>query len=122
MSSAFDRRTFLRGAAATGGAGALALLAASCASGSSGRSNPNQVTIWGVTGTFVPFQTKVIKDFNEIHPEVDVKVNVVPSQGTGDATSIITAVRGGTAPTCGSSTGSVRRSTRRSDSSNRSTT
>lgn len=98
MSSAFDRRTFLRGAAATGGAGALALLAASCASGSSGRSNPNQVTIWGVTGTFVPFQTKVIKDFNKVHPEVDVKVNVVPSQGTGDATSIITAVRGGTAP------------------------
>ncbi|WP_420364469.1 ABC transporter substrate-binding protein [Curtobacterium sp. L3-7] len=95
--AAFDRRTFLRAAAATGGAGALALLAAGCATGGVG-SNPNSVSIWGVTGTFVPFQTKVINQFKQLHPEIDVRVNQVPSQGTGDATSVITAVRGGTAP------------------------
>ena len=95
--AAFDRRTFLRAAAATGGAGALALLAAGCATGGAG-SNPNSVSIWGVTGTFVPFQTKVINQFKQLHPEIDVRVNRVPSQGTGDATSVITAVRGGTAP------------------------
>ncbi len=99
MTDAFTRRNFLRGAAATGGAGALALLAAACSTGSGGRSSdPNRVSLWGVTGTFVPFQTKVIEDFTRLHPEIDVQVDVVPSQGTGDATSIITAVRGGTAP------------------------
>ncbi|MGG7308646.1 extracellular solute-binding protein [Curtobacterium sp. AB451] len=97
MTSAFSRRSFLRGATATAGAGALALLAAGCATGSRS-SNPNQVSLWGVTGTFVPFQTKVIDQFKQLHPEVDVRVDVVPSQGTGDATSIITAVRGGRAP------------------------
>ncbi|QQD77468.1 ABC transporter substrate-binding protein [Curtobacterium sp. YC1] len=97
MTSAFDRRTFLRGSAATVGAGALALLAASCAS-NPGRGNPDEVSLWGVGGTFVPFQTKVIEQFQRLHPEVTVNVDVVPSQGTGDATSIITAVRGGTAP------------------------
>ncbi|OIH93831.1 ABC transporter substrate-binding protein [Curtobacterium sp. MCBA15_001] len=97
MSNAFDRRTFLRTAAAAGGAGALAFLAAGCATGGAG-SNPNAVSLWGVTGTFVPFQTKVIDQFKRLHPEIDVRVNQVPSQGTGDATSVITAVRGGTAP------------------------
>lgn len=94
----FDRRTFLRGAAAATGAGALSLLAASCASDGAARSAPDVVSLWGVTGTFVPFQTKMIKQFKQMHPEITVNVNQVPSQGTGDATSVITAVRGGTAP------------------------
>ncbi|ROP65891.1 MULTISPECIES: ABC transporter substrate-binding protein [unclassified Curtobacterium] len=98
MSNAFDRRTFIRSAAAAGGAGALALLAASCAAGSGAKSDPNTVSLWGVTGTFVPYQTKMIRDFNKLHPDIKVDVNQVPSQGTGDATSVITAVRGGTAP------------------------
>lgn len=98
MSDGFDRRTFLRGAAAVGGASALALLAAGCAAESGSKTDANTVSIWGVTGTFVPFQTKVIKQFNQLYPDINVKVNVVPSQGTGDATSVITAVRGGTAP------------------------
>jgi multiple sugar transport system substrate-binding protein len=98
VSSTFDRRTFLRGAGAFGGAGALALLASACSATASAKGNPNAVSLWGVTGTFVPFQTRVLNDFKKQHPDIQVNVDVVPGQNTGDATSIITAVRGGTAP------------------------
>ncbi|MFZ7087954.1 extracellular solute-binding protein [Curtobacterium sp. RRHDQ10] len=98
MSGALDRRSFLRGAATVGGAGALALLAAGCSTAGGSSGDANTVSIWGVTGTFVPFQTRVLNQFKRLHPEIDVQVNVVPGQSTGDATSIITAVRGGTAP------------------------
>jgi multiple sugar transport system substrate-binding protein len=72
------------------------MLLASCAG--SGTSSPDSVSLWGVTGTFVKFQDKIISDFTRSHPDIKVRVNEVPSQGTGDATSVITAVRGGTAP------------------------
>lgn len=89
-----QRRTFLTGAAAAGAIAGLGLLSG-CAPA---RTNPNNISLWGVPGDQRPIELDIVKAFGAVRPDINVKVSTAPSNGTGDATSIITAVRGGTAP------------------------
>ena len=91
--SPLSRRRFLEGAAALGTAAALGPLAG-C---SRGERDPNQLLLWGVSGDQVPNQQKVLDSFKATQPGLDVVARSVPSAVDGDATPVITAVRGGTA-------------------------
>lgn len=97
MSSHLDRpRVSRRSVLGLAAAAALTPLAASCAS----RSDPNKLVVWTpLTDTITfPAQQEIVALFEKAHPGVHVVLAKKPSQGTGDATSIITAVRSGTAP------------------------
>ncbi|QDP99031.1 ABC transporter substrate-binding protein [Microlunatus elymi] len=90
-----SRRTFLGGAAAAGIAAGAGILSG-CGSQQRGG---DYVSLWGVGGDSRPAQQKVIDGFRKDHPEVTIDAKNVPSNGNdGDATNVITAVRGGTAP------------------------
>ncbi|WP_394768536.1 ABC transporter substrate-binding protein [Lacisediminihabitans sp.] len=89
-----QRRTFLGGAAAVGALAGLGMLAGCTA----GTKDPNQIRLWGVGGDQRPVEKKIIEAYGKVAPNISVVNSTVPSNGTGDATSIITAVRGGTAP------------------------
>lgn len=89
-----QRRTFLSGAAAMGAAAGLGLLAGCASTGSAA----NRLNLWGVGGDQRPVEQKILKAYQKVTPGVQVTSSTVPSNGTGDATSIITAVRGHTAP------------------------
>lgn len=87
-----SRRSVLGLAAAA----TLGPLAAACST----RSDPNELVVWTpLTDTVsFPAQQAIVANFEKAHPGVHVTLAKKPSQGTGDATSIITAVRSGTAP------------------------
>lgn len=90
------RRNLLRSAA---GAAATAAGGAALAGCTRGNSDPNHITLWGVSGDAKDQQAKIIKNFTKKHPDVTVDAKDVPSNGKqGDATPVITAVRAGTAP------------------------
>ena len=89
------RRRFLTGAAATAGAVATGVGLSGCSGGST---DSNHVTLWGVGGDSREIEQKVIDAFTKDNPGVTIESKNVPSNGTGDATSVITAVRGKTAP------------------------
>lgn len=90
-----SRRSLLKGAA---GLGALAA-GGSLLSGCSGeRRAPNELVLWGVGGDSRAYQAQILEKFSANHPDISVAVNNVPGTGDGDATAIITAVRGGTGP------------------------
>lgn len=90
-----SRRALLGGLSAAGviaGAGVLS----GC---SDQRRGGNYISLWGVGGDARPAQQKVIDGFIKDHPAVRIDAKNVPSNGNdGDATNVITAVRGGTAP------------------------
>ncbi|SEQ72044.1 ABC transporter substrate-binding protein [Microlunatus flavus] len=89
-----SRRRFLGGAAALGTAAGLGGLAG-C---SRGERPADELLLWGVSGDQVPNQQKVLDGFTAAHPGVKVVARSVPSAVDGDATPVITAVRGGDAP------------------------
>lgn len=88
------RRSFLSGAAALGAAASVGVLGG-CSRGERG---PNDIKLWGIGGDSREYETQVVEAFKEDHPEVNISVDNVPGSGDGDATSVITAVRGGTGP------------------------
>lgn len=89
-----NRRSFLKGAAAAGAAAA----GVGAISGCSSERGPNDVVLWGAGGDGRAYQQQIIEAFNKENPEINIIVSNVPGSGDGDATSVITAVRGGTAP------------------------
>ena len=89
-----NRRSFLKGAAAVG----VAAAGVGTVSGCSTERGPNDIVLWGVGGDSREYQAQIIEAFKKENPEINVIVNNVPGSGDGDATSVITAVRGGTAP------------------------
>jgi multiple sugar transport system substrate-binding protein len=88
-----SRRSFLAALAAVGGAGALA----GCGGAASA---PGTIRYWGIAGEFASTEAEMLAAFAQTDAGRDVTItkSTVPSNGTGDATSVITAVRGGTAP------------------------
>jgi multiple sugar transport system substrate-binding protein len=88
------RRRLLGASAALGAVAGTGLLSG-C---SRGARDPNQLLLWGVSGDQVPNQQKVLDSFSASHPGVSVVARSVPSAVDGDATPVITAVRGGDAP------------------------
>jgi multiple sugar transport system substrate-binding protein len=83
--------------------GATAALSTAAATGvlsgcSRGARDPHQLLLWGVSGDQVPNQQKVLDKFGADHPGLSIVARSVPSAVDGDATPVITAVRGGDAP------------------------
>ncbi|HVX47558.1 MAG TPA: ABC transporter substrate-binding protein [Mycobacteriales bacterium] len=94
-SNAISRRRF--GALAGAAVGATAL--SSCAT----RSGSDKVVTYWTTITDPTTMTAwnaMIKGFEKANPGYKVKILPTPSLGTGDATNLITAVRGHTGPDC----------------------
>lgn len=89
------RRRLLGGTAAAAAAAAAGVGLSGCGGPSH---DPNHVTLWGVGGDSREIEQKVIDEFRQANPQVTVESKNVPTNGTGDATSVITAVRGKTAP------------------------
>ncbi|GCE17707.1 hypothetical protein KDK_15070 [Dictyobacter kobayashii] len=60
----------------------------------------NEVVYWttATDPTTTKAQQAVIDAFEKENPDLHVKMVGMPSQGTGDSTSLITAVRGGSPP------------------------
>ncbi|MBA8792797.1 multiple sugar transport system substrate-binding protein [Friedmanniella endophytica] len=88
------RRRLLGGAAALGAAAGTGVLGG-C---SGGPRDPNHLILWGVGGDQIPNQQKVLDGYLKTHPGVTIDARSVPSAVDGDATPVITAVRGGDAP------------------------
>jgi len=90
-----NRRAVLRAAALTvAGAGLGGAL-----SGCGREPRPGgDIVFWGASGDSAPPQQKIVDAFTAEHPGVRITVNEVPVSSTDAATSVITAVRGGTAP------------------------
>lgn len=88
-----QRRQLLTAAAAAVSAVGLGTVA-----GCSRDRGENEILLWGVGGTSRDYQADVVKAFTDANPQVSIAVNNVPGTGDGDATKVITAVRGGTAP------------------------
>ncbi|ATG55166.1 hypothetical protein CFK41_10655 [Brachybacterium ginsengisoli] len=94
-----DRRTLLRAV----GAGATVTIAGGSIVGCTSRAvgedrDPNTVRLWGLGAADADKEAKVLEAFSEKNPEVTVEVSQVPSNGEGDASSVITAIRGRTGP------------------------
>ncbi|MFC7373704.1 MULTISPECIES: extracellular solute-binding protein [unclassified Brachybacterium] len=94
-----NRRTLLRAL----GAGASVSIAGgsivSCSSRPVGEDrDPNTVRLWGIWASDAEKEAQVIEAFSEQNPDVTIEVSQVPSNGQGDASSVITAVRGRTGP------------------------
>ena len=94
-----DRRTLLRAL----GAGASVTIAGGSIVGCTDRPvgdgrDPDTVRLWGIGAADAEKEAKVLEAFSEQHPEVKVEVSQVPSNGEGDASSVITAIRGRTGP------------------------
>ena len=94
-----DRRTLIRAL----GAGASVTIAGgsivSCTNRPVGdERDPNSVVLWGLGAADADKEAKVLEAFSEQNPDVKVKVSQVPSNGEGDASSVITAIRGRTGP------------------------
>lgn len=90
-----NRRKFL-----ASGASALALAGVGALAGCSPRSAPGNIRYWGISGDNAKNEQKILDAFAQTDAgrNVTITKSTVPSSGTGDATSVITAVRGGTAP------------------------
>lgn len=94
-----DRRTLLRAL----GAGATVSVAGGSIVGCTSRPigeerDPNTVRVWGIWASDTDKEAKIIEAFSEQNPDVTIQVSQVPSNGQGDASSVITAVRGRTGP------------------------
>lgn len=94
-----DRRTLLRAL----GAGATVSVAGGSIVGCTNRPtgenrDPNVVKLWGIWASDVDVEAQIIEAFSEQNPDITIEVSQVPSNGQGDASSVITAVRGQTGP------------------------
>ena len=94
-----DRRTLLRAL----GAGATVTVAGgsivSCTNRPTGADrDPDTVRVWGIWASDSDVEADVVEAFSEQHPEVNIEISQVPSSGEGDASSVITSVRGRTGP------------------------
>lgn len=94
-----DRRTLLRAL----GAGATVTVAGgsivSCTNRPTGEDrDPNTVRVWGIWASDSDVEAEVVEAFSEQHPDVNIEISQVPSSGEGDASSVITSVRGRTGP------------------------
>ena len=94
-----DRRTLLRAL----GAGASVSIAGGAIVGCTDRPtgadrNPDVVKLWGIWASDADVEAEVIEAFTAENPDITVEVSQVPSNGEGDASSVITAVRGRTGP------------------------
>lgn len=94
-----NRRTLLKAL----GAGATVTVSGGSIVGCTSRPvgaerDPNAVTLWGIWADDADKEAKIIEAFTEKNPDVKVNVAQVPSNGQGDASSVITAVRGRTGP------------------------
>ena len=94
-----NRRTLLRAL----GAGASVTIAGGSIVGCTNRPvgeerDPNTVRLWGLGAADADKEATVLEAFSEQHPDVKVEVSQVPSNGEGDASSVITAIRGKTGP------------------------
>lgn len=94
-----DRRTLLRAI----GAGATVTVAGGSIVGCGSRPvgadrDPNVVKLWGIWATDAEKEAKILEAFSAQNPTVKVQVSRPPSNGQGDASSVITAVRGRTGP------------------------
>lgn len=94
-----NRRTLLRalgaGASVTVAGGSIV----SCTNRPTGADrDPDVVRLWGIWASDVEYEAQVIEAFTEQNPDIRVEVSQVPSNGQGDASSVITAVRGRTGP------------------------
>jgi ABC-type glycerol-3-phosphate transport system substrate-binding protein len=61
-------------------------------------SAPNAIPLWGIYSDGAEAQDNIIAAFTKENPDVKVEVSKVPNTGAGDTSSVITAVRGKTAP------------------------
>lgn len=95
MTGRLSRRAVLRAAAAT--AAGVGLGGALTACGQTPRAG-GDIVFWGASGDSVAPQQQVVDAFTAEHPGTRITVNQVPQSSTDAATSVITAVRGGTAP------------------------
>ncbi|MGP5035196.1 hypothetical protein [Brachybacterium alimentarium] len=94
-----DRRAFLRALAAGGAVSVTGGAITGCTDRPTGSDrDPNTVTMWGIWASDVDKEADVIEAFTEQNPGITVSVSQVPSSSQGDASSVITAVRGRTGP------------------------
>ena len=94
-----DRRTLLRAL----GAGASVSIAGGAIVGCTDRPtgadrNPDVVKLWGIWASDADVEAEAIEAFSAENPDITVEASQVPSNGEGDASSVITAVRGRTGP------------------------
>ena len=94
-----DRRTLLRalgaGASVTVAGGSIV----SCTNRPVGENrDPDIVKVWGIWASDAEKEAKIVEAFSEKHPDIKIQISQVPSNGQGDASSVITAVRGRTGP------------------------
>jgi len=94
-----DRRTLLKAL----GAGASVTVAGGSIVGCSNRPvgeerDPDTVKVWGIWASDAEKEAKVVEAFSEQNPDITIQISQVPSNGQGDASSVITAVRGRTGP------------------------
>lgn len=90
-------RTTVKGAVALTTLSLVTGLTAGCGSQ---REPSNEVVFWTtlVGAVDLKAQEKIVAEFEKANPDIDVKIVLKPGTGTGDATSMITSVRGGTQP------------------------
>ncbi|WP_193105834.1 extracellular solute-binding protein [Brachybacterium sp. FME24] len=94
-----DRRAFLSTLAAGGTVTVSGGAITGCTNRPIGADrDPNTVSMWGIWASDEDKEAEVIEAFTEQNPEVTVAVSQVPSNSQGDASSVITAVRGRTGP------------------------
>lgn len=94
-----DRRTLIKAL----GAGASVSIAGGAITGCTDRPtgsdrDPNLVRLWGIWASDADVEAEVVEAFTAENPDITVEVSQVPSNGEGDASSVITAVRGRTGP------------------------
>ena len=94
-----DRRTLLKAL----GAGASVSIAGGAITGCTDRPtgadrDPNIVRLWGIWASDADVEAEIIEAFTAENPDITIEVSQVPSNGQGDASSVITAVRGRTGP------------------------
>ena len=94
-----DRRTLLKAL----GAGASVSITGGAITGCTDRPtgadrDPNVVRLWGIWASDADVEAEIIEAFTAENPDITIEVSQVPSNGQGDASSVITAVRGRTGP------------------------
>ncbi|GAA1488330.1 extracellular solute-binding protein [Brachybacterium sacelli] len=93
-----DRRSLLRAIGAGAGVTIAGGSIVGCSNPVGEDRDPNTVRLWGIGAADSDKEAKVIEAFTEQHPDVKIEVSQVPSNGEGDASGAITAVRGRTGP------------------------
>jgi len=90
-----DRRTLFKAL----GAGASVSIAGGAITGCTDRPtgsdrDPNVVRLWGIWASDADVEAEVVEAFTSENPDITVEVSQVPSNGEGDASSVITVSAG----------------------------